>query len=448
MAELQPNDDADLTKADASPTKAFFVDIITRDILLDEAIQDLLDNCVDGAKRLNPGDDSSFNGLWVRLEVGPDKFEIADNCGGIPLDVARKYAFKFGRAAGFKPTSHSVGQFGVGMKRALFKMGGRFSVSSVEPESRFTIAVDVEAWAQDDRHWDFDITGLVQAPNPVAETGTVLKVEDLEVGVAETFKQETFVKALRNQIRVTQQHPMARGLQISLNGEAIIPLGWQLIEGEGLAPMFKRFEDDLGGTDKLKTRLYSGIGESSSALAGWYIFCNGRCILDADQSDVTGWTITSDNVAIPKYHGQFARFRGYAFLDSDDAEILPWNTTKTGLDLDSAAYRRLSGRLVDATRPVIDFLNSLDAEQDFEKNDQVLTAAVAKAPQVALEKLVERPVFQYTPPPRRGPALARISYKRPQAEVDKLKDEFNVSSNKEVGERSFEFAFERLVDES
>ena len=35
MAEMQPLDESDETKVDASPTKRFFVDIITRDILID-----------------------------------------------------------------------------------------------------------------------------------------------------------------------------------------------------------------------------------------------------------------------------------------------------------------------------------------------------------------------------------------------------------------------------
>lgn len=38
-------------KAQASPTKQFFVSMLTRDISLDDAILDLIDNCLDGAMR-------------------------------------------------------------------------------------------------------------------------------------------------------------------------------------------------------------------------------------------------------------------------------------------------------------------------------------------------------------------------------------------------------------
>jgi hypothetical protein len=190
------------------------------------------------------------------------------------------------------------------------------------------------------------------------------------------------------------------------------------------------------------------VGDSSRAHAGWYVFCNGRCILEADQEATTGWSeVTEDGINVPKYHGQFARFRGYAFLDSDDSSILPWNTTKTGLNLQSDAYRRLRGRLIEITRPVINFLNSLDAEKDLEDTDKILSLAISRAPAVTLEKIPERPVFSYASISKRGPSLARISYQKPQAEVDKQKEAMGAHTNKELGEKSFEYAFSTLVED-
>jgi hypothetical protein len=448
MGQFVPTDVNDLTKVDASPTKAFFVDIITKDIQLDEAIQDLVDNCVDGAKRLRPGDNPNFTDLFVAIEISPDRFSIRDNCGGIPLDIARRYAFKFGRAAGFAPTTRSVGQFGIGMKRALFKMGEHFTVRSKEPDWEYEIDVDIQSWTEDDINWDFDIRNLIPGPHAVADTGTELEVTPLQTPVADTFRQGIFLADLRQDIRIRQQQPMRWGLQITLNGEAIIPSDVQLKQGDVVKPAFRRYTDDLGGTAPLVTRLYAGVADSSRAHAGWYIFCNGRCVLEADQSKATGWSDVSDaGVGMPKYHGQFARFRGYAFLDSDDASILPWNTTKTGLDPETDAYRRLRGRLIEIARPVIDFLNALDAESDFEDPDKILTQGLARTPSIALERLPSRDVFIYQTPPPRGPAMGSINYKKPRAEIEALRDRLQVPSLRAVGERSFEFTYQNLVSE-
>ena len=81
---------------DAEPTKALFIDMLTRDIALIPSIIDLADNSTDGARNLRG--ERSYEGLWVRLNISKNKFQVSDNCGGIPVEVARKYAFRFGRA--------------------------------------------------------------------------------------------------------------------------------------------------------------------------------------------------------------------------------------------------------------------------------------------------------------------------------------------------------------
>jgi hypothetical protein len=433
---------------DASPTKAFFVNIITRDIQLDKAIEDLVDNCVDGAKRLRPGAGARYDGLWIKINVSPAGFTISDNCGGINLHTARHYAFKFGRAEGFEETPFSVGQFGVGMKRALFKMGKTFFVKTVEPNASFRIDVNVPEWLRNNDTWDFRIKELDEGPQPQDSLGTTVHVEELYPGVAQTFGSDVFITNLRNQIRVVQQHFMRSGLQIVFNDQVIISNAWQLKSGEGIEPFFRVFEDDLGGKAPLKTRLYAGVGESSRAHAGWYVFCNGRCILEAEQSPKTGWgDLGEEGTTLPKYHNQFSRFRGYAFLDCEDASLLPWNTTKTDLEFESSAYRRLRGRLVDAARPVIDFLNKLDAETDVEEDDRQLTRALAKAVSTPLERLSEKPTFTFVAPTQRRPALASISFKKPLAEADRLKDVLQARNYKHLGELSFDYAFNNLVDE-
>src|SRR5437870_1007731 len=96
---------------DAAPTKDFFISMLVKDIQLVRAIADLVDNSADGARRLKG--DGPYDGLTVRIEARPDVFRIQDNCGGISIDLARKYAFRFGRPADMPPLKHSVGQFGV-----------------------------------------------------------------------------------------------------------------------------------------------------------------------------------------------------------------------------------------------------------------------------------------------------------------------------------------------
>jgi hypothetical protein len=64
-------------QAQASPTKQFFVSMLTRDISLADAILDLLDNCLDGAMRLANGGAVDYAKHFVKIEIAEDHFLIA-----------------------------------------------------------------------------------------------------------------------------------------------------------------------------------------------------------------------------------------------------------------------------------------------------------------------------------------------------------------------------------
>ncbi|KAB2540812.1 hypothetical protein AL035_15670 [Salipiger aestuarii] len=445
--------ESDPLSVDASPTKAFFCSVITRDLSLEDAIADLVDNCVDGAKRLRGSSEAGdggalYSGLWVELQFDAEGFSIKDNCGGIDLEIARKYAFKFGRDQEFDGTPGSVGQFGVGMKRSLFKMGSHFKVETATQSDTYEISVDVPAWISDP-HWDFRISKLDTEGVEVEDTGTEITVINLYSGVSSLFSTKFFNDRVVHEIKTSQQHFIRNGLSIRVNGDAIISPAWQLASSEQLIPFYQVYEDE-GGKDLLKSRIYAGVGPSAPAAAGWYVFCNGRCIVSADQSSTTGWGDLpgASGVSVPKFHNQFTRFRGYAFLDSNDPDRLPWNTTKTDLDFDHPEFVRLRQRLVEIARPVINFLNELDNERDFSPEDQVISRVLQKAPLTPISKMAVQQTFSYQKATvKKGPALKNIAYKKPEPEIASLQTALGASSAKEVGVKSFEFAFARLVEE-
>ena len=69
--------------ANGQPTKEFFVEMLTRDIELNDAILDLLDNCLDGVVRMSAGksklEDSAFyQGFSAEINVSSEGFSIKD----------------------------------------------------------------------------------------------------------------------------------------------------------------------------------------------------------------------------------------------------------------------------------------------------------------------------------------------------------------------------------
>lgn len=432
---------ADDLTVSAMPTKDLFISMLTKDIPLDRAIIDLIDNAVDGARRLRDGRD--FSGLDIRLTVGPDEFMIEDNCGGIPLDVARNYAFRFGRPEDMEATPHSVGQFGVGMKRALFKMGANAHILSQTDRENFELEIDVDRWRQSDR-WEFRFSHAgANVPGespPRDQPGTSIRVTRLYPEVSSAFAGPRFVNSLRQDIQAAHQPALESGLSIAVNG---IPVGLrplELLSSADLRPAFRTQTFFEESPPVVNVKLYAGLGKSAPRQAGWYIYCNGRMVLEADQTKITGWS-QLDEVKIPRFHNQFARFRGFAFFDSDDAGRLPWNTTKTGLDTDSAVYQSVRADMVTMMRPVIDFLNRVADEAD--ADEPVLEQLISRAslsPVTAIATPEE--VFHFNADAPVVPRKTRISYTKDPEQVTELKQMHGFSTNKELGEASFDYFYE------
>jgi hypothetical protein len=170
---------------------------------------DLVDNSLDGARRLRAN--GPYAGLSVRVEFSEARFRIADNCGGIPIDVARHSAFRFGRPKEMVATAHSVGQFGVGMKRALFKLGKTFRVESTTATSHFVVKVEVPKWTAEPQ-WRFEFLELQEnAPQEPQRVGTEVLVTDLHDGIKEEFRLDTFQNLLSAELGAAQPGRTHRG---------------------------------------------------------------------------------------------------------------------------------------------------------------------------------------------------------------------------------------------
>lgn len=436
-------------RVEAMPTKALFIDMLTRDITLVPAIVDLVDNSVDGATGLRG--DKSFKGLSVRVHVSRKRVRVEDNCGGIDVDTARRYAFRFGRPGDAPFVKHSIGKFGVGMKRAFFKLGRKFEVVSRTNRDRFILKVDVLKWAKK-KEWDFTFDeveeGLAKASE--AERKTTVTVRDLHPEVSEEIELPSFEGALAAVISARLQDAIARKLRITLNG---IPIGMRaldLLDHPLLAPAYKKVVYRHPREKPVRVRLYCGLGPSERAreMAGWHVFCNGRLVLEADKTDMTGWGEHRET-RIPGFHGQYNSFRGYAYFDSDDAGKLPWTTAKTAVNTDSSIYRTVRQEMMNLMEPVLRFLDRLkkEKEQREDPGDKgPLQSLVESATPKPVSGVSTRAVFEIPEVKEKkrpsGPEMQKVQYEAPLAQINRAKRALGVASFKKVGEGTFKYFYD------
>ena len=228
------NEEIEDTPINAEPTKGFFVDMITRDISLEQAVLDLVDNSVDGAK-LHRGDgDRPLEGFEVSISISGVRFRIVDNCGGFSRETARDYAFRFGRPPGREKLEYSLGRFGIGMKRALFKFGDHFIVESSTDADAWGIDIDVPIW-QDDPGWTFPWAEVSAAAAVSADKpGTDITVDRLKPEVAARFGTPQFATAIENVIKAKHRQFISEGLAISVNGRHLVATSLSLLIADRL----------------------------------------------------------------------------------------------------------------------------------------------------------------------------------------------------------------------
>ncbi len=202
----------------AEPTKTFFVEMITRDIPLEQAILDLVDNSVDGARRFRSDSQKPLDGFFVEIELSQDHFQIRDNCGGFGKEAAKDYAFRFGRPTSRATAPHAIGQFGIGMKRALFKFGNRFSVRSSTGTEHWAVDVDVPQWLSTEG-WTFPWAGF-PADSKLSEesVGTEVIVRNLRPEVSARFGTSVFRNTVENLIKSKHRQFLSEGLAVLVNG--------------------------------------------------------------------------------------------------------------------------------------------------------------------------------------------------------------------------------------
>lgn len=445
-------------KANADPTKSFFVRMITRDITLEDCIFDLIDNSIDGAWELSGGqpmglnDKTDLSPYRISIEIEKDRFVIRDNCGGITLDDAVDYAFTFGRKDDAETENFSIGAYGIGMKRAVFKLGAKIDIRSTFKEmgtlSSFQVPIDVDAWlGSSEDEWDFDI----KVSDDLPDAGVQVEVEQLTDVAARSFESPGFIQNLRRAISRDYALHLHRGLTIEVQGKAIPGWAIELRQGGDFTPMrtelIERIQDE-----KIYVELLAGMlapPDSSESIedfdenfnrSGWYVVCNGRIVLAADKTVLTGWGTEGS----PQWHPQYTGFMGIILFSSRRADLLPLTTTKRNVDETSAIYRQFRAKMRETTKEWISYTNVRKQVRIKALEKEGVARAVPifeipNRPEVMLPQMVAVPKV----------SEANVFYSISKPRLRSLASAFGDinMSYKDVGLQSFEFAYSDLIGE-
>ena len=406
---------------DARPTKAFFIDNLTRDLTLEDAILDLVDNSIDSAIQISNLDVSAellrrspkpnAQKIPITIEVSPDRIAVSDEAGGIDPVRARKDVFRLGRPPA--SSESTLGVYGIGLKRAVFKMGRRVTISSWHTDGAFQVVITPE-WLEDEDNWRLPL----QALSPRGRTGTEIVVEELRSEIRLRVEDPALLKKLRDGLSQTYSLFLDHLVSVTLNTKRIegtsVPVGSseQLGAGKRVLPLD-------GVTVELLTGLQPRVDSRwEMETAGWYVLCNGRVVVFADKTELTGWGSVGPQFQ-PKHRG----FVGVAFFFSEDPSKLPWTTTKRGLNRESRVLQLARREMVAAAKPVLSFLSNMypsDAPLS-EVQERKLADTVRAIPLQELASADDRPFQAVQMGKPRRPATVSVQFNALKSDIERVR---------------------------
>lgn len=408
-------------EAKANPEKRLFISLITRDISLIAAILDLIDNSINSA--LEPYAESlksaqDYEGLLANSEVSPschidvefdeERLVIRDNAAGISTEAAANGVFKFGRASAGEDPHDRLSVYGIGLKRAIFKVGNRIRMTSDHAQGGFELDLDVAHWATTPQEaWAFDISPR-QAK--ASGTGTRIEIEEFYDEVRQRFRDGTLEGQLKEQISRTYTAFIGRIVTISVNGDPV----------EGLSfNMGDNFNGDRFELEGVSCTVTAGIaaqkdGRFKDSGSGWFVFCNGRTVIFADKTSLTGWS----GEGLPIYQPKHRPFIGLVFFFSPDPEKLPWTTTKAGINTESLVWQTAKRQMAMIARPVITFLDSRYTSEGTEVKAEQLQGASGLSINLLSVAAAEKRAF--APPRAPKPKEIRIQYHALVADIEEI----------------------------
>jgi len=364
---------------DASPVKDFFVSMLTRDITLTEAILDLLDNCIDGIHRTKGrlSGNKPYMGKKAILEINNEQFLIHDNCGGIPWNM-HEYAFRMGKSkiSDSKKTG-MVGVYGIGMKRAIFKIGKNCLISTQNNSASYEVAITPD-WIDDESNWFLKVD---KAKKSMKEDGTTILISSFNDNISPLFGADikNFVSDLKKEISTHYAFIIDKGFVIEINKEIVEPKPTQLVfsrkgNRNNISPFIYQtknndvnifvtvgFTRPLPSTDEIEAEQKER--QRSTLDAGWTVVCNDRVVLYCDRTIITGW----GEAGVPNFHNQFIPISGIVEFHGPP-EKLPTTTTKRGIEASSILYLQVKNKMREGMRLFIDYTNKWKDDLQTSKN--------------------------------------------------------------------------------
>jgi hypothetical protein len=319
---------------DVTPDKRI-IQSIASDIDLKKGILELVDNAIDEWRlRGNP-----TLKVELTLNVNDKSLTYSDNAGGIKESNLNMILQPGGTTR--KSEEVSIGEFGIGSKRAIVALSRDAEViSRFESADTFKIVVD-DSWASSD---SWKIPKYRTAQIEPGSTRIVFRSSKFD------FNLE-ILREVKRLLAETYCFVLSKRFTLRVNKQGVKPNAFKdwAFPRHGRHPRtYKTFIS----VDGRRVNVAATIGlmreSSQTGEYGFDFFCNDRMILKNYKGPEIGFT--TGILGYP--HAAIAWFKGIVRITGANADM-PWNSTKSGLDFSNPIVQPLKDKLVTLAKPYV-----------------------------------------------------------------------------------------------
>ncbi|WNV10437.1 ATP-binding protein [Tardiphaga sp. 709] len=320
----------ELEEIDGTPEKRLFLSIIS-DYDLKTGLCELVDNAIDF---WISNDKSTSLEVEIILDFNRQIISIRDNAGGVKEQDLRLLIAP--GATGNKSHEEVIGTFGVGGKRAGVALGELVEIRTRYKREK-SLEIDLtNEWLQSD---DWALAAY-EIPN-VAPGTTSVEISKLR----QSFDEED-IDIVREHLSETYDWFIRDGCKITLNGEGLSPIRFDVwAYPPGFEPKEAVFTITPRAEQSLKVTMTAGLIRDrvpEKDNYGVYVYCNHRLIVKELRTRDVGYFVSGE-AGVPHPDASLCRVIVHV---QGAPDVMPWNSSKSGLNFNHAAFSQLRPTLI------------------------------------------------------------------------------------------------------
>ncbi|MDU3300274.1 MAG: ATP-binding protein, partial [Enterobacter ludwigii] len=285
------------------------------------------------------------------IRVDKNSVRILDNCLGIDEETLTNTALY---TAANSNHAYGIGYYGLGLKRALLKMGSKFSLAVDNGQSIFKCR-----FVSDNIGGNKDRKIYADEYISRGRLKSLFSVSELKDEIKNDLHNPSWFKNAVNGFSLRYSIYISKGFEIMINN--VTTGSFERVKGTVPTLRYDALllpHKEIINIDGVEVTMESGIhkeytfpkevnyslpiNKKLTEQFGIYFVCNDRIIVAASTAKEHGWSA--------KWHSEYNGFVCWVRFISKEPNKLPWNTSKTALRVDSSLFLTVRDRL----KPIAD----------------------------------------------------------------------------------------------